>query len=151
MSLTLTTQPGFVEVLDSVFNAGNAASDSAFKSLNDDAKFAAVRNEQFYGFYSNAESVVLPVSPADGYAYSRSELLYSWSIYSSSAPGSFPAGTMTPPVTQPPSGQGTLLGVGALVDPASGLVTCIVSYFKTSQQVTSDGILFVVTHAQRSR
>ena len=151
MSLTLTSQPGFTELADSTFDAGNPVTDSAMKSLNDAAKFSAVRNEQFYGYYSSGQTVVLPVSPADGYAYSREELLYSWSIYSVSSPTGFPAGTETPPTTGSPSGQGTLLGLGAWVDQTTGLVTCITSYYKTSQAVTSDGVLCVITHAQRQR
>ena len=77
MSLSLGTQPGFTEIADSTFDAGNAASDSALKAVNAAAKFGVVRNEQFYGYYANGETVALPVSPADGYAYSRSELRYS--------------------------------------------------------------------------
>ena len=81
MSLTLTAQPGFTELPDNDFDAGAPASDSNMKALNAAAKFGVVRNEQFYGYYANGETVVLPVSPADGYAYSRQELLYSWSVY----------------------------------------------------------------------
>jgi len=44
-------------------------------------KFAAVRTEEFWGYYKNGETVALPVSPADGYAYAREELRYVWSIF----------------------------------------------------------------------
>jgi hypothetical protein len=151
MSLTLTTQPGFTEISDSVFAAGNAASDTNLKAINDAAKFAAVRNEQFYGYYANGETVILPVSPADGYAYSRAELRYSWSIYYSGAPTGPCAGTQTPPPKGLSSGQGTLLGFQANVDQVAGLVSTQASYWKTSQMNETDGILLVITHAQRSR
>jgi hypothetical protein len=152
MSLTLTSQPGFTEIPVSTFADGNPASDSAFKSLNAATKFAAVRNEQFYGYYANGQTVVLPVSPADGYQYSREELMYAWSLYSSSSPTDFEPGQETPPVTGPPSGSGTLLGIGPWwVDQATGVVHLTTSYFKSSQSVTTDGILCVITHAQRQR
>lgn len=149
--LTLTTQPGFTEIADASFASGAAASDAVFKSLNADAKFAAVRNEQFYGYYANGETVVLPESPADGYQYSRSELLYSFGWYWTGAPGGPCGGTMTPPARGATSGQGQMLQMGANVDQTTGVVSTAVSYFKSSEQDTNDGILLVITHAQRSR
>jgi hypothetical protein len=149
--LTLSAQPGFTEVLDTTFAAGNAASSSAMTALNDDAKFAAVRNEQFYGYYRNGETVVLPVSPADGYQYSQSELRYSHSWYWTGSATGPCAGTQTPPPRGGTSGTGLLLQLGADVNQATGLVTTNVSYYKTSEQDTNDGILLVVTHAQRNR
>ena len=151
MSLTLTAQPGFTEISDSSFANGSALSDSVMKQLNADAKFATVRNEQFFGFYRNGETVVLPVSPADGYQYSRSELLYSYSFYWTGSAVAACNGTQTPPVPGKTTGDGQPLQQKALVDQATGLVTTQVSYFKTSQQDTTDGILLVITHAQRSR
>jgi len=151
MSLTLGTQPGFTEVADAVFTAGNPVTDTSMKQLNAAAKFAAVRNEQFYGYYRGGETVILPVSPADGYQYSRSELLYSCSLYTSlSAQGAL-NGTQTPPPGGTTSGAGTLLWFAVKVDQATGLVSTTVAYYKTGEQDTGDGIAFVVTHAQRSR
>jgi hypothetical protein len=151
MSLTLTTQPGFTEIADATFAAGNPVTDSAMIALNDAAKFAVVRNEQFYGYYASGDTVVLPVSPADGYAYSRAELLYSWSLYATYPPLGPCAGRMTPPPMGSTSGQGTLLYWSGGVDPATGLVSLNTAYYKSSQQNTGDGILFVVTQAQRQR
>jgi hypothetical protein len=151
MSLTLGTQPGFTEVGDSIFNVGNPVSDSALKALNAAAKFAVVRNEQFFGYYKDGETVALPTSPADGYAYQRSELRYSWSRYWSGSAGSACAGTQTPPTRGVTTGQGMLVQFGDSIDQATGLVGCVTSYYKTSQTDTSDGILLVITHAQRSR
>ena len=151
MSLTLSTQPGFAEIPDSTFAAGNAASSSAMTALNENAKFAAVRNEQFYGYYANGETVVLPVSPADGYAYSRGELRYSFSWYWSGSATGACAGTETAPPRGATSGSGQVLQFGANVDQGTGAVTTNVSYWKSSEQDTNDGILLVITHAQRSR
>ena len=151
MSLTLGTQPGFTEVADSTFDAGNAVSDSALKALNGAAKFGVVRNEQFFGYYKDGETVVLPVSPADAYAYSRSELVYDAIVYWSGSAGSACAGTQTAPTKGATTGQGQLLQFGYNVDQATGLVSCQASYFKTAQMDVNDGVLCVVTHAQRSR
>ena len=151
MSLTLSAQPGFTELVDSTFNTGNPVSAATNKSLNADVKFAAVRNEQFWGFYRNGETVALPVSPADGYEYSQSELVYSWSWYwTGSAPTAL-NGTQSPPTGGATSGSGTLLQMQSQVNQSTGLVSTVVSYYKTAQQDTNDGILMVITHAQRDR
>jgi hypothetical protein len=151
MSLTLSTQPGFTEIPDSSFASGSPVSDSVMTAINEDAKFGVVRNEQFYGYYANGETVNLPVSPADGYSYSRPELFYAWSVYWTGSATGPCQGTETPPPRGATSGQGQLLQMGFNVDQATGLVSCNVSYFKTSEQDTNDGILLVMTHAQRSR
>jgi hypothetical protein len=151
MSLTLTAQPGFTAIPSTTFAAGNPLTDSAMQSLLADALFSAVRNEQFYGYYCNGETVVLPVSPADGYEYSRAELLYSHSRYWSGSATGACGGALTPPACGATTGQGTVLQWQDDVNQASGLVRCYTAYFKTGQQDTNDGIVLVITHAQRSR
>jgi|SRR5665213_677862 len=151
MSLTLSAEPGFTELTDSTFDSGNPVTSAAMKSLNSDAKFAAVRCEQFYGYYRNGETVLLPVSTADGYQYSRSELLYSWSILSSSAAPGALNGTQSIPTPAATSGGGTVLYCGGNVNQVTGAVFTTTSYFNTSQHDTNDGILMVVTHALRNR
>jgi hypothetical protein len=154
MSLTLTSQPGFAEVPDSAFDAGNAASAANMKAMNAAAKFSAVRNEQFWGFYKHGETVQLPVSSADGYQYSLEELLYTWSVYWTAAPpGAALSGTHITPSRGATGGQGHLLQTGFNVTQATGSVTCDVSYHKDggSQTDTHDGVLVVLVHAQRSR
>lgn len=152
MSLSLGTQPGFTAIPDTDFDAGNPITDSLLKQMSDNAQFAAVRNEQFYGYYANGETVVLPVSLADGYEYSREELLYAAVVYWSGSATGPCEGTMTPPPKGATSGAGTLLQFGYNVDPATGVVSCQASYWNGSNQKdTNDGILCVITHAQRSR
>jgi len=121
------------------------------KQLNADAKFAAVRCEQFWGYYKNGETVALPISAADGYAYSRPELLYSHSWYWTGAATGPCNGTQTPPPRGATSGQGTLLQLGADVNQLTGAVSTNVSYYKSSESDTNDGILLVVILAQRLR
>lgn len=150
MSLSLGSQPGFTELPDATFDAGNPVTSAALKSLNADAKFGVVRNEQFWGYYCNGETVALPVSPVDGYQYSRAELLYSWSVaWTGSAPSACNGVHVLS--TGATTGQGEILEMGFGVDQSTGLVSTNVHYFKSSQINTHDGIVMVIVHAQRAR
>ena len=151
-TLVLSSQPGFTEVPDQSLDAGNPVSSAVLKALNAACKFAAVRTEQYWGYYKHGETVVLPISPADGYAYAREELRYTWSVYWTGAPpGSALLGTQVAPSRGATSGEGTVLSMGFDVDEASGMVECLVSYYKTAQQDTHDGILMVMVHGTRGR
>jgi hypothetical protein len=153
-TLILTSSPGFAEVPDSTFDGGNPASAANFKALNSAAKFAAVRTEEFWGFYKNAETVVLPVSVADGYAYAREELQYTYEIFhTGGAPATPLAGSQVVPGKGAGSGPGNLLAFGFVVGQATGLVVCNVSYYVAggAQTDTNDGILIVHTCARRQR
>lgn len=155
--LILTAQPGFTEVQDSAFDAGNPATADNMKALNANAKFAAVRDEQFWGFYRNGEQVGLPVSPIDGYQYERAELRYTCSWYwTGAAPGplngvQYVGGN--PPAGGPSGGAGHVLNMLAHVGQDTGLVLTAVIYHvhNGAQTNTGDGILMVMTHAQRLR
>jgi hypothetical protein len=153
MSLTLTTIPGFTELADTAFNDTNTLAAALLKPLNSDAKFAAVRNEQFYGYYRNGETVQLPTSPADGYAYSRAELVYSWSLFSSAPSAVALNGTTSPPTPSSRGGAGQLLQINHGVSQTTGLVSLATAYYVTSgsESDTNDGILLVIVHAQRNR
>lgn len=151
MSLSLSAQPGFSDTPDANFNTGAALTSANLKSVNENAKFGAVRNEQFWGFYQNGETVALPVSPADGYTYARNELVYTWSIYwTGSATGAL-NGVQVDPTRGSTSGGGTILQMGFEVEQATGVVSCNVSYYNGTTNTTNDGILLVMVHAQRSR
>lgn len=157
MSLTLSSQPGFTDIADGTFDAGNPVTAATAKSLNANPKFAAVRNEQFWGFYKHGETVQLPVSPADGYEYSRAELRYTWSVYWTGAASGALNGVQyvagAPPTRGSTSGGGQLLQMGFHVHQDTGVVSCNVSYYATggAQTDTNDGILMVMVHAQRDR
>jgi len=107
--------------------------------------------EDFWGFYRNGETVQLPTSTADGYNYSREELLYTWEIYDTHPATGACNGTQTPPATGPQSAAGTILQMGFNVAQATGAVSCQVAYYATggSQSNTGDGILLVHTLARR--
>ena len=150
-TLLLSSQPGFTEVPDQSLDAGNPVSAAVLKALNSAAKFAAVRTEQFWGYYGHGETIALPISAADGYAYAREELLYSPSLVSTGAPAQALNGTQTLPGYGSTSGEGTLLQIAFRVNQQTGVVESIISYWKSGQQNTNDGILMVVTHATRQR
>ena len=49
------------DVDPALFDTGATPSDATLKAALDNGKFAAVRNEQFWGYYKNGETVALPV------------------------------------------------------------------------------------------
>lgn len=154
MTLVLTSQPGFSEVPETSFDAGNPVTAANMKALNAATRFAAVRTEEFWGYYGHGETVQLPISPADGYAYERAELRYTWSVYWTGAPpGAALNGTQGAPSRGATSGAGQMLQMGFSVDQAMGVVACDVSYYKDGWQQTDthDGILTVMVHAKRQR
>ena len=76
--LTLTSIPGFADIPDSAFAAGQICRGIQLAKISENAEFGMVRFETFQGTYSDGETVELPVSPVDGYQYSREELIYIW-------------------------------------------------------------------------
>lgn len=150
MPLTLQVPPGFSEVPDSAFDAGNPVTAANMKALNAAVKFGVVRNEQFVADYKHGETVALPISPVDGYAYTRAELRYSWSLAYTGSASRDAAGVLQGGAT---SGAGHMLFVNFSVNQQTGLVSCMVAYHKDggAQTNSNDGILTVITHAQRNR
>jgi hypothetical protein len=176
MNLTLTKPSTFSQIAQSGLVTGDTLTAANMQGINENAKFAAVRTEEFYGFYSNGTTVELPVSPADGYEYSRDELTYWASLYWSGGTtygpwnsgggnrGSGPAvvvlGAIAPPYRGATSAGGEILSLGYGVDYSSGLVFGAVSYIKdgvsggvmvNTPVATTDCILFVVVCAKRQR
>jgi hypothetical protein len=146
MAFSLTQKPGFSDLPDAVLAAEQPALGLYLARIADNAAFGMVRPEFFFGLYKDGDAVNLPVSPVDGYPYQRNELLYSWGIYSTVNPSS---GWI--------SGPGALWFAGWKVDQVTGAVSCAEFYRKSegSQQSnsgqTSDGVLAVLTIAQRQR
>jgi hypothetical protein len=146
MPFTLTTQPGFSDIPDSVLQAEKAALGLLLARIDGNASFGAVRPEIFYGLYKDGEEVILPVSPVDKYQYSRSELTYVWGIYSTVRADS---GWI--------SGPGPLWYCAWLVGQGDGKVSCIEWYrnsegdLNSNSGSSSDGVLAVYTIAQRAK
>jgi hypothetical protein len=156
--LTFSQQPGAVDLADATFDQDKPVTDVALKQLNQNAKFGMVRVEFFQGYYKNGETVALPVSPVDGYAYSRAELRYVWSVYSTRPASGATNGAANPPAlgTEQISGGG-VEGVDvftAYVEHKNatnpGRVHCeIIMGDGTNQTITSYGVLYVTTVAER--
>lgn len=150
MPLLLTSQPGFTEIADATFDAGAPVTAATMKALNAGAKYAAVAVEFFAVDHKHGETVALPVSPIDGYAYSRSQLRYMWSPKYSASASRDAQGNLQGGAT---SGAGHLLFWLFDIDQATGLVSCAVAYHKDggAQTNSNDGILSVMIVADRRR
>ncbi|HUU15307.1 MAG TPA: hypothetical protein VM182_16580 [Terriglobia bacterium] len=156
--LTFSQQPGAVDLADSTFDQDKPVTDVALKQLNQNAKFGMVRVEFFQGYYKNGETVVLPVSPVDGYAYARAELRYLWSVYSTRPATGATNGAANPPALGTEQiGGGGVDGVDvftAYVEHKNatnpGRVHCeVIMGDGTNQTITSYGVLYATTVAER--
>jgi hypothetical protein len=155
--LTWSTIPGAVDLPDSSLAADQPVTDFALTKISNNAKFAAVRPEVFYGWYKNGEVVQLPVSPVDGYQYSRQELEYEVAAFCtrSPAPGSPTNGALAKPArANLNDGPGSLFlldfWVEERTESSPGLVHCVVHYWTGSTETpTSGGFVKVRTIATR--
>lgn len=142
MGLTLTHQPGYSDVDPTVFDAGSTALGMHVARLSDNAALGVCRMEIFEGFYENGQTVALPTSPIDGYAYSRSELIYIWNVHYTFNDSKGWA-----------TGPGPLWFAAWKVDQSTGLVSIIEDYrtsnFPPKTGDTTEGNLKVFTVAQR--
>jgi hypothetical protein len=140
--LTFSQIPGFFDVADSVIVGGQPLTDDALSKISHNAKFGVVRLEPFYmGFFTNGNTVPTPVSPVDGYAYSRAECLFFLIHASSLSPGAgFVPGQASFPGLAPNAGAGALLAspyqmfIQASTAPSPGQIT-LSNYYQTSGQV----------------
>lgn len=150
--MLLTGIPGFIDLPNANLAAHQIATDDSLVKLNQNAKFGAVRTEiLFMGFYKHGDTVPTPVSPVDNYQYSRSEILYEASFYSTRAPGAnFSSGQATaPPIA--PSQPANLYWKQANINDATGLIDITVSYYKPggSETISHDGMVKIFAFAQR--
>jgi hypothetical protein len=155
--MTFAVVPGFVDLPDSAIAADQPLTDYSLTKISNNAKFAAVRPETFYGWYRDGESVKLPASAVDGYAYSRQELEYEVAAWSSRSPAS---GTATNGALNKPARASVNQGAGTLFDmdfwieekneANPGLVHCYVSYWNSGSEIqTNGGFVKVRTIATR--
>lgn len=155
--LTFALVPGFVDLPDSNLAADQPLTDYSLTKISNNAKFAAVRPETFYGWYRHGEIVKLPVSPVDGYQYSRSELEYNVAACCSRSPagGAATNGATTRPARASSNdAAGTLFLTDFWVEEKNeanpGLVHCEVHYWNNgSETATNGGFVKVRTIAAR--
>lgn len=144
--LTFSTIPGVVDLPDSSLAADQPLTDYALVKISNNAKFAAVRPETFYGWYKHGESVQLPVSPVDGYVYSRAELEYeiaAWCSRSPAGDAQTNGATTKPARASANDAAGTLFLMDFWVEeknePNPGLVHCEVHYWDSGTEVATNG------------
>ena len=155
--LTFATIPGFVDIPDANLYADQPLTDYSLTKISNNAKFAAVRPETFYGWYRNGEVVQLPVSPVDGYMYSRSELEYDIAAWCSRSPDGGAAtngAAIIPARANSNDGPGSLFLMDFWVEEKNeaspGLVHCEVHYWNNgSETATNGGFVKVRTIATR--
>ena len=155
--LTFQAIPGFVDIADSALAADQPLTDYSITKISNNAKFAAVRPETFYGWYRDSETTRLPTSSVDGYVYSRSELEYEIAAWCSRSP----AGDATtngaaakPMRANSNDSAGTLYLMDFWVEeqnePNPGLVHCEVHYWDNgTEAATNGGFVKVRTIATR--
>lgn len=147
MPLTLNQIPGFSDLSDSAIAAERYALGIHLNRISQNASFGTVRMEIFSGIYEHNEEVSLPVSPVDGYVYSRDELIYTWAVMNTADPETGWASYREP---------WTMWYLTANVSQTSGKVSCFVGYrgnmdHLDRQAQTNDGVLQVFTIAQRQK
>ncbi len=86
MAFTLIKIPGFSDLPDAALAQNKFSLGHHVAAILGNTKFGTVRPEFFYTTHVEGETVPLPVSPVDGYKYSRDELLYQWSYRISANP-----------------------------------------------------------------
>ena len=142
MTLVLNQIPGFSDLPDANLVAGALALGIEDAMIASNAAFGMVRLEVFQGIYIDGDTVILPVSPVDGYNYSRDELTYTWALYNTDD-------QKTGWITGPDS----LWYAAWLVDQTLGVVSCEENYRTSANppktNKSSDGQLLVWTIAQR--
>lgn len=79
--ITFPYAPGFADVPDSALAAEQYAMGVHLGRIVENAAMGMVRPEVFVTKQINGDTVPLPVSPVDGYVYSRNELIYMWGIH----------------------------------------------------------------------
>lgn len=146
--LTFSSIPGFSDIAPQTFDVLQPVTDVAMKQLNENAKGGCVRPELIYaGWFRQGDVVPLPVSPVDGYFYSRAEVRYIVEAFSSqpSGPG-FTPGQKTRPALGASSGT-AINGYSADVDDETGTVA--INTFYNSSGSTSDGVVKVMAICTR--
>ncbi len=151
--LTFSSIPGFFDIADTALAGGQPLTDDAILKISHNAKFAAVRTEVFFmGFFQPGDTVPTPVSPVDGYAYTRAECLFLPILASSRLPAAgFVSGQKNFPVLAANDpGQGSLVIVPYQLDinDATGLVTC--QTYWSGSGAENQGVVKVYCIAARS-
>ncbi len=153
--MTFISTAGITDIVDSqVLAATDVVTDDSLCKIAQNAQAAIVRIETIpMGFYKHGDTVGTPVSPVDGYPYSRNEIQYLFTWFSTRAPAQgFVSGQGTRPVIA--VGQPTsFYWKTADIDDSTGNVSLQVSYFAqgvAAETISHDGIIKAVCVCQRA-
>lgn len=152
--LLFASVPAFNDLADATVAANKCITDQAIQRISNNAKWGAVRCEQvFMGFYKHGDTIPLPVSPVDGYAYSNSgspkEVVFLFELYSTRAPAaSFQSGQSTSPAISN-SQSGNIYWFTNDIS-TTGVVAISIGYTAASNTATHDGIVKVWALCQRN-
>jgi hypothetical protein len=144
--LTFAVIPGFVDLPDATIAADQPLTDYSITKISNNAKFATVRPETFYGWYKNGEIAQVPISKVDRYVYSRAELEYEIAAWCSRSPD--PAAQTAGAIIKPAraslnDASGTLFLMDFWVEEKNeanpGLVHCEVHYWNTGTEIITNG------------
>lgn len=156
----------FVDVPEGRLCLGQPLRESDILALSENAKYGAERKEVFdAGYWAAGYAVATPVSPVDGYTYSRDECRYKVIFYSNLAPDIGPPvftnGQLTAPTiangqlarrsTSATSG-GPLFFWATDLDDSTGIITTTIEYNVQDGSLSpwpNDGIFRVLIFAQR--
>jgi hypothetical protein len=145
--------PGFSDLADSSLAGNQPLTDDDMVKINQNAKFAAVRMESVYmGWYKNGDVIPTPISPVDGYTYTRTECnMFITGSHSSPPDGSFVSGQAARPTATAPSGAGELVAVAHDIDDSTGTVFTYAYYYVPGGAATATNDGFVKVHCLAMR
>lgn len=134
----------WLDVADSAFVTDAAFEEAMAQAMNRDAKFAVLNSEAIYmGEYTNGQTIAQPVSPADGYTYSYSQVTFQFSWRWTTAGASF---------TAPPKSLGQLGPQKASINASTGAVTTSVTFVGDDSTLSTQpyGRIVVVAFCSRN-
>jgi hypothetical protein len=142
-SLVVSPSPIYSAVSDTELSEDFAITESLMQRINRNAKFAALRAEVIYmGEFTNNTVIPNPISPADGYVYSYSEVMFhaSWRWTTQ-------ADQLVDP-TNPNFKQ--IQGLQYSISPGDGTIGVTVTYFNDGYYVSDNGRVAIHAFCQRS-
>lgn len=141
--LGFDVQPGFFDIQDSVLACGNPLADYDLIKIKYNADLAAVRPEAFFsGYFTDQDTLPLPVSAVDAYTYSLTESLYYFQLASTKGPQ--PGFTPGQELFPPPDFSGHPID-GFLVNPYQlepNFGTLTQAGFSTEKQITLRSLFY---------
>jgi hypothetical protein len=151
--MTFSSISGLTDIVDAqVLAATDIVTDDSLVKIAQNAQGGAVRSETIpMGFYKHGDTIGTPQSPVDGYPYSRSEVTYSYQMFSTRAPANgFVSGQGIPPVIAS-SQPSNYYWKTCDIDDSTGIVSIEVGYFVqgVSETDVHDGIIKAYAVCQR--